>query len=104
MPDAYQTKQAQRRATRRAIPGELNARERGVLEILVQMHAELSHDHGLNTRFTSEAVEHIAGPCTGSLAALVMYGYVKQQSDPDGIAYSVTERGYMLFAGIEGKM
>jgi hypothetical protein len=75
----------------------LNSRERALINVLVEMHAEL----GITSRFTSKAIEHIYGPCTGSLAGLVVHGYARQQSSNDGIVYSLTEKAYALFAGID---
>jgi hypothetical protein len=80
--------------------GPLGNREREILDILVTMHAEL----GISSQFTSDAIAHIAGPCTGSLAGLTLKGYVDQRVGEGGIVYQVNETGYALFAGIEGQL
>lgn len=75
----------------------LNRRERNLVDLLVQMHAEF----GLAANFTSEAVAHINGPSAGSLAALVMHGYAQQVREGGQIGYRLTEKGFALHAGIE---
>lgn len=76
----------------------LNQRERALITVLVEMHAEF----GIHATFTSDAISHIWDqPCAGSLAGLTMLGYVKQRSGKDGIVYSLTEKGFALFAGVE---
>lgn len=75
----------------------LNPRERQLVDVLVAMHQEF----GLAATFTSEAISHITGPCAGSLAGLTLHGYVKQRTNPDGVVYSLAEKGFALFAGVE---
>lgn len=76
----------------------LNTRERELIDVLVAMHAEF----GLAATFTSSAIAHVWGqPCTGSVAGLVLHGYAHQRRGDDGIVYSLSEKGFALFAGVE---
>lgn len=75
----------------------LNTRERELIDVLVAMHSEF----GLAAQFTSDAIAHVAGPCAGSLAGLALHGYAHQRSGAQGIVYSLSEKGFALFAGVE---
>lgn len=75
----------------------LNKRERELVDVLVAMHREF----GIAAQFTTAAVSHMAGPCAGSLAGLALHGYALQRRGGEGIVYSLSEKGFALFAGIE---
>lgn len=93
------------RPRKRNHPGQIGDQELAVLQVLVQMHAEFSQDHGLATEFTADAITHVIGmPVTGSLAGLAMLGHIRQRSSPDGIMYSVTDKGYARFAGLDPRV